>query len=235
MFCSTPILRPRNFVDRAHPLGVPAGQVVVDGHQVDALAAQGVEDDCRRRRQRLALAGLHLGDRARVQDHAADHLHVEVAHVQRAPARLADDRERLGQQLVERLALLGPLAQGGELRAQLVVVHQLELALPGVDLVDALGVLPELLAFAQAQGAIEDGHRLRVLAPRPVLGPGRQIASDSPSDASGTGPAAAEALCSRRLRRLSRWRFTWRVSSSATRLIERRRSGRHPSPAGSRP
>ena len=38
-------------------------------------------------------------------------------------------------------------------------------------------------------------------------------------------PASAAARDSRRLRRLSRWRLTWRVNSSATRLIECRRSG----------
>ena len=135
-------------VDRRHPLGVAAGEVVVDGHEVDALAGERVERDGERRGQRLALAGLHLGDRAAVQHHAADHLDVEVAHPHRAPRHLADDRERLGQQVVERLPVAGALAQRVGLRAQLVVVEQLELGLPGVDPVDALRVLLELLAFA---------------------------------------------------------------------------------------
>ncbi len=54
--------------------------------------------------QRLAFAGLHFGDLALVQHHAADQLHVEVAHLHRAPARLADHREGLGQNLVQRRA-----------------------------------------------------------------------------------------------------------------------------------
>ena len=118
-------------VERPHPLRVAPGQVVVDGHEVDALAGQRVERDRERGGQRLALAGLHLGDRAAVQHHAADHLHVEVAHAHRAPRRLAHDRERLGQQLVERLAVAGALAQRVGLGAQLVVLEQLELGLPG--------------------------------------------------------------------------------------------------------
>ena len=61
---------------------------------------------------------------------------------------LADDREGLGQQVVERLAVAGALAQRVGVRAQLVVVEQLELGLPGVDALDALRVLLELLAFA---------------------------------------------------------------------------------------
>ena len=105
-------------VDAAHPLRVAAGQVVVDGDDVDALAVERVEVGRQGRDERLAFAGLHLGDLALVQDHAADQLHVEVPHVEHAPARLADDGEGLGQQVVERLALGEPLAElGGLARA----------------------------------------------------------------------------------------------------------------------
>jgi hypothetical protein len=67
-------------VDGAHPLGVAAGQVVVDGDDVDAAAGQPVEGGGERRDEGLALAGLHLGDLALVQDDAAHHLDVEMAH-----------------------------------------------------------------------------------------------------------------------------------------------------------
>ena len=50
------------------------------------------------------------------------------------------------------------LAQLGELLLELVVLEQLELGLPGVDPLDALGVGLELLRFAQPEGALEDGH-----------------------------------------------------------------------------
>ena len=89
-------------VDPAHPLGVAAGEVVVDGDDVHALAFEGVEIGGQRRDERLAFAGLHFGDPAAVQHHAADELHVEVPHVEHAPAGLAHDREGLGQQVVER-------------------------------------------------------------------------------------------------------------------------------------
>ena len=145
-------------VDRPHPVGVAAGQVVVDRDDVDALAGQRVEDDGGGGGQRLALAGLHLGDRAVVQDHAADHLHVEVPHVHAAAADLAHERERLGEQVLERLAAARALAQRVGVGAQLVVVEQLELGLPGVDPVDALGVLLELPGLTQAEGTIEDRH-----------------------------------------------------------------------------
>ena len=102
---------PEAVVERRHPGGVAPGEVVVDRHEVDALAGERVERDGERRGERLALAGLHLGDRAPVQHHAADQLHVEVAHLQRAPRGLADDGEGLGQEIVERLAVAGALAQ----------------------------------------------------------------------------------------------------------------------------
>ena len=56
-----------------------------------------------------------------VQDHAADQLHVEVPHVERAAAGLADDGEGFGQQVVERLAVGEPLAELDGLAAQLLV------------------------------------------------------------------------------------------------------------------
>ena len=151
-------------VDRGHPLGVAARQVVVDRDQVDGVAGERVEEDRQRRGQGLALAGLHLRDRARVQDHAADQLHVVVALAERAAGGLAGEREGLGQQVVQRLAALGALAQGVGLRLQLLVAEQLHLGLDLVDRGDPALVLLELLALPHSKGAIEDssGHGVSV-------------------------------------------------------------------------
>ena len=89
----------------AHPVGVALREVVVDRDDVHALAGERVQVGRQRRDQRLAFAGAHLGDLAVVQHHAADQLHVEVAHLQRALAGLAHDGEGFGQQLVERRAV----------------------------------------------------------------------------------------------------------------------------------
>ena len=107
-------------VDAAHPLGVAAGQIVVDRHDVDALAFERVEIGGERGDQRLAFAGLHLGDLALVENRAADQLHVEVPHVQHAAAGFAHDGEGFGQQVVERFALGQSLAELGRLGAQLL-------------------------------------------------------------------------------------------------------------------
>ena len=87
--------------DRAHPLRVAPGEVVVDGDDVDAPAGQRVEDRGHRGDEGLALAGPHLGDLALVEDRGADQLDVEVAHPERPLHRLAGHREDLGQDVVE--------------------------------------------------------------------------------------------------------------------------------------
>ena len=123
-------------VDPAHPLGVAAGQVVVDGDDVNALALERVQVGRQRGDERLAFAGLHLGDLALVEHGAADQLHVEVPHVEHAAAGLAHDGEGLGQQVVERLAVGEALAELGGLAAQLLVGERLERGLEGADLAD---------------------------------------------------------------------------------------------------
>ena len=99
--------QPQEAVDLAHPLRVALGQVVVHRHHVHAVAGQRIQIAGKRRHQRLAFAGLHLGDLARVQHHAADQLHIEVPHAHRANTGLAHHRERLGKNLVQRPFLCG--------------------------------------------------------------------------------------------------------------------------------
>ena len=108
-------------VDAAHPLRVAPRQVVVDRDDVHALAFEGVEIGGQGRDERLAFAGLHLRDPPAVEDDSADELDVEVPHVQRAVPGLADDREGVGQQVVERLAVGEALPELGGLAAELLV------------------------------------------------------------------------------------------------------------------
>ena len=99
---------------------------------MDSAAGERVEIHRQGGDQRLALTGPHLGDLPLVQHHAADQLHVEVALPERAARRLAHHRERLGQEIIQRLpaaqALLkldslrgeGLVGEGGDLRLQRV-------------------------------------------------------------------------------------------------------------------
>ena len=95
----------QELVEAAHPFRVALGQVIVDRDHVDALAGKRVEVARQRGDQRLAFAGFHFGDLALVQHHAANQLHVEMAHVEDAAAGLAHHREGFDQQIVQRCAL----------------------------------------------------------------------------------------------------------------------------------
>jgi hypothetical protein len=65
----------------AHPLGVAAGQVVVDRDELGVARGEGVEVERQCGDEGLALAGGHFRDLALVDRDAADQLHVEVHHV----------------------------------------------------------------------------------------------------------------------------------------------------------
>jgi len=68
---------------------------------VDTATGQSVEVERQGGDEGLALAGLHLGDPAFVQHHAADQLDVEVAHAGGPPAGLAHQRKGFRQDILE--------------------------------------------------------------------------------------------------------------------------------------
>jgi len=70
-------LESQEAVDAAHPVGVAAGQVVVDRDEVGAPAGERVQVHRQDGHEGLTLACLHLGDVAVVQHDAAHELHVE--------------------------------------------------------------------------------------------------------------------------------------------------------------
>ena len=121
-------------MDAAHPLGVATSEVVVDGDQVHALAAEAVEVRREGGHERLALAGLHLGDPAEVQCGAAHQLDVVVPLPDHALRRLADHGERLDGDVVEVGAVGETLAELGRLGLEVGVGELLERRLESVDL-----------------------------------------------------------------------------------------------------
>ncbi len=92
--------KPQKLMDLSHPLCVTLRQVVVDRHDMDALACQRVQIGGERRYQRLPLPGLHLSDAPLMQDNAADKLYMEMPHAKRAHRSLPDHRIRLRQDIV---------------------------------------------------------------------------------------------------------------------------------------
>ena len=120
-------------VDAAHPFGVAFGQVIVDGDHVDALAAERVEVAGQGGDEGLAFAGFHFGDFAVVQHHAADQLHVEMAHVDEAAAGFADHGEGFDQQVVDGGALRDVFFESDGFGGQIDVRQLAELGLELVD------------------------------------------------------------------------------------------------------
>ena len=102
-------------IQRAHPVPVPAGQIVADGDHVDALAFQCVQVGRQGGHQRLPFARDHFGNRPAVQQHAADQLDVEVPQAEEPPPGLAANGKRFDQQVVQRLSRPQPLAKPGGL------------------------------------------------------------------------------------------------------------------------
>ena len=112
-------------VDLAHPFGVTLGKIFVDGDHVDAPAGQGVQIAGQNGDQGLAFAGLHFGDTALVEHHAADQLNGVGLHAQHAPGGFPDGGEGFRQKIVQvfaigdavfeflGLALQSVLAEGG--------------------------------------------------------------------------------------------------------------------------
>ena len=162
--------QPEERVQLAHPLGVALGQVVVDRDHVHAVPGKCVEIHRKGGDQRLAFAGLHLGDLALVQNHAADKLHVEMPHLEHAPTALARYCESFRQNFVEHFfqrsrffvgvfdrvhALVNALAKFVGLGPELLVRELLHL---GLERVDALHQRHQALDFALIAGAKNLGH-----------------------------------------------------------------------------
>ena len=103
-------------VDVAHPGSVAAGQIIVDGHDVDALRLTRVPGHGRNGGQRLSFAGLHFGDAAARQRQRPAKLDIE--HVLAQHAR-SDDRgggEQREQVLVCAADAQFVIAQTGKIR-----------------------------------------------------------------------------------------------------------------------
>ena len=128
----------------AHPLAVAAGQIVVDGDDMHALAGQGVEIGGQNGHQGLALAGLHFGDAALMQNDAANELHPEGLHAQNTPGRLPRRSKGLRQDIVKRLPLGKSSFEFVGLGAKLRVA---ELGIGGIQLFDGVRYRIDSLQF----------------------------------------------------------------------------------------
>ena len=68
-------------IEGTHPLGVTLSQIVVDGHHVNTITRQGIEEDGEGSHQRLTFTGSHLGNLTLVQYDTAEELYIVVYHL----------------------------------------------------------------------------------------------------------------------------------------------------------
>ncbi len=150
-----------------HPFGVALGQIVVHGDDMDTLASQRVQIGGERRDEGLAFAGLHFGDVAVVEHHAADELHIVVALAQCALRGLADDGEGFGQEFVQRRAVGEARAEFGRLAPQRVVAERGHFRFEDVDRLDAGLVSLDPSVVGRAEKTLGEGaqacHQVKFL------------------------------------------------------------------------
>ena len=118
------------------------------------LARKGVEVDGERRGESLAFARAHFGDLTVVEHHAADQLHVVVAHAEHANRGFAHHGERFGQELIRRFALGDAFAEFSGLGLQFLVRERLH---GGFELVDRFALAAILLDQAVVAAAEDFG------------------------------------------------------------------------------
>jgi len=148
-------------VNLAHPGSVALCEVVVDGHDVDAAPAERIQIGGECRDERLSLARLHLGDRASVEHDAADQLHVVVALSEGSLGGFAHGGERLGQEIVQGLALFETLPELARARAQRRIGELGTLRLEPVDPLDGGFELLDQPVVRAAEDLLDDAEHLR--------------------------------------------------------------------------
>ena len=127
-------------IDLAHPAGVAGSEIVVDGDNVDALALECVEIHRKRRHQRLAFTGLHLGnlaamerDRRRSSGRRND-AGPASGSLPRAPSRMLREANR-------RASRRSPAARGSA-RSARAIPHRSARNI-GLEAVDCLDIFAE--------------------------------------------------------------------------------------------
>jgi len=156
-----------------HPVRVALREVFIDRDHMDALAGQRVQVRRECRHQRLALTRAHFGDLAHVQRQAADQLYVEMTQAELAPRSLPHQRERLGNQGVERCTAGNACLELASLLGELIVLECLHFGLeeigvghPSAQLLnDALITAAEICvkSFHTRRESFKSGPENRVL------------------------------------------------------------------------
>ena len=137
-------------VDAAHKFALVAGEVVVDGDHMHALAFERIEVARQGCDQGLTFTGLHFRDIAPMQCRTAHELHVKVTHAQCALRSLTYGGERLRHNVVKALAVVKLLLELGGLSFKFLVGEGRYLVLKRIHRFRDVFQLLQLVAFTHA-------------------------------------------------------------------------------------
>ena len=163
--------QPQRGIDLAHPVGVAARQIVVDGDDMHPLAGQRVQIGRKGGDQCLAFAGLHFGDVALMQEDATDQLHIMRAQTKRAARGLAAIGEGFGQKRIKAFAAQCPHAQivgfGDDLAVGLGAIIGLQRVDPGHQRADRLNLAVVRRPKDHFRQRTQSEHLTRLFVPWP--------------------------------------------------------------------
>ena len=87
--------KPHEGIDPPHFLAVPACQIIVDRHHMNAFAGQRVQICGHGGHQRFTLAGFHFGNSSLMQNNAAQKLNIERTLSQHPVVRFTHGRKSI--------------------------------------------------------------------------------------------------------------------------------------------
>ena len=124
----------QKFVDLSHPFRVPAGEVIVDGYDVDPFAANGVQINRQGCDEGFSFPRSHFGDLSFVQSQAPDQLNIVMALSQSPLGGFPDDGEGFVEHVGLRFPFFKAFTEYLGLSAQIFIAHRLELWFQSVNL-----------------------------------------------------------------------------------------------------
>ena len=122
-----------------------------------AFARQRVEIDGERRNKRLAFARAHFSNRAFMQHHAANKLHIKMTLAERALSRFTHGRKSWHKQRIQRLACSNLIFELLGARAQLIVAQRSKFGLKRIDCFDFRRVSLQTTVMCRAENLFGEG------------------------------------------------------------------------------
>ena len=142
---------PEKAIDLAHPFGIAPGEIIIDRNNMHALARQRIEIAGEGGHQSFAFARAHFGNRAFMQHHAANELHIEMPLSKRPLGRFAHSGESGHHEVIQSLALgnFGPELRGASL--ELLIAEASNFGLQRVDRLHLGGIAFQTTVIGRAE------------------------------------------------------------------------------------